>query len=195
MSAVPNTTIEDALQAAVVAASGIAADRVRWAEQNLGRPDTRGPWISMRLLSLVESGPPWVDIVRQGGNILHTARCALVGSVSLQCFEGAASGTSSAIAILERVRAKLVLPSIADVLAAANVAITGRGPTTSTAGQISAAAIEPRAMLELRFTGASEVTEVGGYIETADLNRDFPIVAGDTEIDVDGSAATLTKSP
>lgn len=176
MSAVPSATIEDALVTAVVAATGLAADRVRWAEQGLPRPAS-GAWISLRLLSLEETGPDWVDVEEaeapvDGAEIEHTSRGWRVGTLSVQCFAGDATGASTSVAILERLRAKLPLPTVADALAAANVAVVGRGPVRNAAALINSTVFEPRAVIELRFTAASEVTETGTYIETVETSGD-----------------------
>lgn len=59
MSALPYSTIEDAVQAWIVAGSGLASDHVVWSEQTAPRP--QGEFISMRLTVLEQRGRDWFD--------------------------------------------------------------------------------------------------------------------------------------
>jgi hypothetical protein len=59
------TTIEDAIQAWIVAGSGLAADHVTWSGQTAPRPV--GEFISMTLTMLERRGRDWVD---QADNVL-----------------------------------------------------------------------------------------------------------------------------
>ena len=174
MSAVPSTTIEDALRTAIVATTGLAAGNVIWAQQDASRP--AGAWISLAFLSLAEAGPPWLDVTEavppvDGAEILHTVRAQIVGSLEAQCFAGDATGAGSAVALLERVRERLRFPSVADPLVAAGVAVLDRGPVQQIGGGVlNSAVFEPRAVLVLRFSAASEVTETGTFIETVEVD-------------------------
>jgi hypothetical protein len=59
MSALPMTTIEDAIQAWLVAGSGLASDHVIWGGQ--GNPRPAGEFIEMRLTVLEHRGRDWLD--------------------------------------------------------------------------------------------------------------------------------------
>lgn len=74
MSAIQLATIEDALQAWIVAGSGLASDHVTWGGQTAPRPT--GAFISMRLDGLGGADWDWNDRL---DNILAVATTAITG--------------------------------------------------------------------------------------------------------------------
>jgi len=61
VSAIPWTTVEDAIQAWIVAGSGLAADHVIWSDQ--GGPRPVGQYVAMRVSILANRGRDWLDRV------------------------------------------------------------------------------------------------------------------------------------
>lgn len=188
------TTVETALHAWIVASSGLAANHVIWAQQNGPRPD--GAFITMRLSTLRRVGQDWLEAP---DSVTWRARGMRQGTLSIQCFGGAAVGAAGATQILDYVVSRSVLPSSRDVLQAAGIGLAKLGTVQSLDGVINTTVFEPRATLEARFFLAQEVTESpvpvgGGTIDTAQVD-------GETATDVEpigfdvGTPTTFAGTP
>lgn len=164
-----NVAIETAIAAWTAAGSGLAADHVWWAGQ--GQPRDEGAWISLNVISDANpTGPAWVDVEdaaepADGAEIRHVARESVQQIVSIQCFQGAATGAASALGILRQLRASAVLRTPAAVLADAGIGLGRLSPIRNIGGSRNGA-FEPRASMDATIFLASETTELGTYIET-----------------------------
>lgn len=163
------TTVEDALHAWIVAATGLAATNVFWEQQGIGKP--AGAYVTMNL-SITQSGQDWTDITDNptpspGAEIIHTVRGPRLGTLALQCFAGDATGPSSSKAYLAKLHGSLGLPSIHDALVIAKVGIAIIDPVQSLTLELGNAVIESRALTSIKMHLTSEVSETGTYIETA----------------------------
>lgn len=162
-------TIEAAIAAWVRSASGLSDDgSVRWGEQNAAQ--SARPMIILRAMAVRGIGQDWVNVEdnpapEEGEEILNIARGYRELTISIQCFAASSTGSSSARAILENVRSRATLPTIRQALADAGVGLAPIGPVIAIDGVLGSARFEPRATLEVRAFLASEVSEVGTYIE------------------------------
>ncbi len=172
MSAAVTTTVENALVAWALAGSGLAAGQVVWADQP-GAKRPEGQYIALNPIALVAQGHDWLEVEENeestgddGEEIRHVGRGVRQLTLSLQCFGGAGTGVASAQALLEQLRAKSVLPTPADLLLAGGLGLAEFGSVRRVGSVINTATFEPRAVAEARFHLASEVSELGTYIET-----------------------------
>lgn len=168
-----NTTLT-ALQAWVVSATGIATGNVRWSGQ--GGTRAVGPWISLNVIADNPAGPTWFDIedadepVVAGAEINYKGRGSSTGTLSIQCFAGAAVGESSSVAILRNLRASASSPATRAAMVLAGVGLGTIGPVQDSPGLINTTNFEPRAMLNVTFFTAEESTIAGTYIETVEVD-------------------------
>lgn len=169
-----NPTTIAAIMAWVRAGSSVTAV---WAQQD-GPPVAR-PYIEVGRPSVDEArGLGWVDVEDNptpsaGAEILQVARQPVVIRVRLQCFATDPiedDATSAACAILSTLARKSKLPTMQDALRAANLGIMRIGGVQSTGGVVNSANFEPRAVLEVAFHGAAEVSETGTYVETVETD-------------------------
>lgn len=181
MSAPTWEAVQAAIHAFVVAATGIAASRVRWADQGGDQPSSSGgAWISLSVLAEGPVGRPWVDVEdaetpAPGAEIEHVARSMNAGTLSIQIYGASAQGNSSGLAILRKLRPALGLPSIREIVSG----VVGFGAfelARNIPALINATYFEPRAVVTCRFFTAAELrataagTEVGTYIETVEVD-------------------------
>lgn len=162
-------TIEDAITAWIVAATGLAASNVLWSQQGVKRPT--GTWISILLLGMQRIGHDWTDVEwadtpEPGADVALKLRGLRYATYSIQCFGGPAHGASSPVALLEMVCAKARLPSIAAGLKRAGIGLSSLGAVSAVGDVLNSARFEPRATLEVSLYLASEVSETTTYIET-----------------------------
>jgi hypothetical protein len=167
-------TVQAAIQAWIVAGSGLAAARVRWADQGGAEP-TDVPWISLSVIAEETRGRPWVDVETNPdaaplADVIHTVRSSNTGTLSIQVFNAAAQGTSSPLQILKRIRMAAKLPSVSDALSVGGVGL-GSFTGARNVGKIANAVyFEPRGVLECRFHTAAEIQETGPMIETVEID-------------------------
>lgn len=164
------TTLENAIVAAVRAASGLASGAVFWAEQNGDIP--AGTYVSMRMGG-IEADPtmtPEETRTTVGAVTSSTIRTPKRFTVSMQVFTSAARGDSSARAIASKIQSSLALPSIRGDLIAAGLGLLDAGAVQYVPG-IKGTKFEGRAVLEPRFYALDEVTdaESGTWIETVNV--------------------------
>ena len=170
--------VQAAIQAWIVAATGLATDRVRWSDQGGKQPSTPGLWISLAVIA-ESSGQPWATVEdaaapASGAEIVHVARAMNTGTLSIQAFGGAAAGNGAPLALLRGLRLALRLPSVQ----AAHAGIVGFGSfdaATSVPGVRDQTYFEPRAAMACRFFTAAELrataagVETGTYIEHTEI--------------------------
>lgn len=166
------TTLEAALQAWVVAGTGLSANQVRWSQQDA--PQTR-PMVTLQM-SVARTGQDWLDVVDNptptaGAEILHKARGTRKATLSIQAFSADAVGASGARALLERLVSRAKLPSMTALLDAVNAGLAPLGEVTTIDGVVGSTRFDPRAMLEASFFLVSEVSESGTYIETVEVTN------------------------
>jgi len=171
------TTVENALHAWAVAGSGLATAQVIWALQRGPRPTSA--YIALRLTSIARIGHDWLDVLDvddpdPGEEIEHRARGMRDVAFSVQAFggiDGAATGATSPVALLEGMVAAVRLPSVRSALQAAKVGVGAIGPVQSLDGLLGRADQEPRALVEMRLHLPSELSDLGTYIEYVELNN------------------------
>lgn len=164
--------IENALRAWVKTATGFADGKVIWSAQNGPRPD--GPFVALTLGAPVALGQDEIthnfDAGRpDGSKIEHVVRGVRELSLEVAVFDADVVGDASAIALVSKLQTALRLPSVRDALNAA-----GLSPI-STATQNLAAVLgndfEGRANLDVRFYAPVSASELGTYIETAQVTN------------------------
>lgn len=163
-----NPTEENAIHTWVTQASGLAADHVLWEGRH---PYPSGAWILMRVDAGGTFGRPWISRAPSGvDEILYKAQGLRRATLRLQLIDGAEGGEASCVALLELVLRKRILPSFAQALSAGGVGVLTEGPVqwipaTRANGEI----FEPRAVVDIELTHASEVSEVGPAIKHVEL--------------------------
>ena len=170
-------TVEDALFAWIQAATGIPADRVRWATQDAARPG-RGvetPWVSVRVMSVRPIGRDWFALrpaasPAPGVDMELHALGPRAASIRVQCF-GAPHGANAPAMLLERLVAAAQLSTRADALWSAGVGVAGFGLVQAIDGMLNGK-FEPRAVLDVRLNLTSQASEFTTYIETAEITDD-----------------------
>lgn len=167
-------TIEDALYAWVKAGTGLPAAQVIWEQPGAPRPT--GQYVAMRIGPVTRVGQDWLDIddaasPAAGAELEFFSRGQRVTTLSLQCFAGPATGIHGAVQTLDTLVSKSILPTLHDALVTAGVGILNFTPVQSTDG-IVGEVFEPRALLTATLMLASEVSELGTYIETTELTNE-----------------------
>jgi hypothetical protein len=192
-----DTAGEDAIHEWIVAASGLAVDRVLWAVEGFERPES-GPWISLNIIGSTPVGQSWKETKANptpspGAERLITVRSVHVGTLSIQCFGGDATGVDSPRKRLERCALALSLPSRARALNEANVAIGQVGGVQSVGGVINSTRFEPRAVLQVNAHYNDELSETGTYVENVSATGYIPNEAA-PDIVLDQFIPTLPSS-
>lgn len=173
------STVENALHAWVVAGSGLPAARVVWSGEPVARPTP--PYITIKIAGVRKVGEDWRQTrdapapASAGEEIVHSVRGRRELSITLQCFDGDATGVNMPLALLERVKTSVRLPTIHAGLRAAGVGVAAFGNVTAIdTAQLGASRFEPRAILDLRAFVSSEVEEFTTYIQHAEVTREAP---------------------
>lgn len=163
------TAVENAIQAWVVAGSGLVGSKVIWAQQNSPRPD--GTYIALRVTYIRRLGLDWLDVldsdpVTPGAEIRQIARGVRECTLNIQCYNGDPMGDNSATARLHSVVSYAKFPSLRNMLNAAGVGLAHFESVNSIDGFTGVAGIfEPRSTLDCTFFLASEVVETNTYIQ------------------------------
>lgn len=121
---------------------------------------------------------------RAGAEISHNVQGARELVLSLQCFDGGATGAGSPMGLLEKVKTAHKLPSVHAGLRTAGVGVARFGNVASVDGSVGSALFEPRAFLEVRAFVSSEVSEITTYIQRAQVTMDPP-GTGTFTVDID----------
>ena len=163
-------TLEDAVRTWVVAATGLAADRVYFADQDLPTSEA-SPRVSIRLGDLVQIGQDSFDHDYDPGRpagqeIEIKAKGMRTLAVDLQSFAPTTVGAgTTARSVLAAAQAALSLPSVRTTLNAAGLGLLEQG-TVQRIPSNALSQVEDRATLSVRFCVAQSITERTGYIET-----------------------------
>jgi hypothetical protein len=172
------TTVKDALHTWVRTASGLAAAKVMWGAQNIGRGDS--PFISLRMMTLGNGGAQdWLDIEdaeepEAGAEVTRIARGQRTMTFVITCYAAAnAADANEPHALLEGVRIRAALPSFRTALRTANIGIGSFEDITVLDGIINTVTFEPRAVLTCRLHLTSEISETGTFIESAELEGTY----------------------
>jgi hypothetical protein len=172
------TAIENALQAFVVARSGLAATQVIWAHQNASQP--AGAFITLEIVgdSLTEGSPEVLEDdtgTTPGAEVTLTSQSMLDCGLRIQCFTppargtapGVPTGSASARAILSQVRTGSALTATVEALAAAGVSVYDLGAIQFVPA-IAGTDFEGRGVLDLRFYVLDSAVETTTYIGEVD---------------------------
>lgn len=163
--------VEDAIRAWVKSGSGLADAKVIWADQPGNRPSA--PYVTIRIGDLLAIGHDSVthdydDEADAGEEITFTVRGTREFTVTVQTFTSATVNTGTAREYLSKVQTALSLPSVRSAFAAAGISAFDSG-TLQNLSALRDAEFEGRAVLDVRFYVAEEVTEVTGYIATVEV--------------------------
>jgi hypothetical protein len=182
-------TVENAIHAWVVAASGLAAGQVYWTQDNGPRPTT-GTVIALTIEGPRQRGRDWVRtrdaaVPAPGAEIEHVAEGNREITIEMQCFDGAGTGTSAPRAILDQVVSAARLPARHDALVAAGIGLFAIGPILSLGKNIGPR-FEPRAVVEARANLSSEVVQTGTYIGSVEVTRTVDNESDTFIVDLEG---------
>lgn len=182
MSAPTFADVQAAIQRWIVAATGIATDRVRWANQGGAVPaSSGGAWVSLNIIAEGAQGSPWIDIEdasdpEAGADVEFVARSQNAGTLSIQIFNAPAVGASCGLALARRLEPSLRFPTI-ETIAAGVVGFGAFEPARDVPALINTTTWEPRTVIECRFFTAAEIRmtapgELGTYIEHVEITNE-----------------------
>lgn len=166
--------IERALQAWVVAGSGLDGAHVAWSDTGRGIPTK--PYISLNMIGdspigLAELGVEDAANPQQGAEINQTIRQPSQATLSIQCYQTTndATGRRRALAILKNVALHRYVPAIADALAEAGVGVAQISSARSAGAMINSANWEPRCVMEVQINLIGQIKTPGTYIQSAEI--------------------------
>lgn len=170
-------TLEDAIHAFFVAATGLAATSVVWSEQ--ANPQPARPFATLKILSGPVRLSP-VDEVRQsynsgatlGQEITHTVVGQREITVSCQVFSDNVHGASSARAVLAKAQTGLFLPTIRYALNAVGLSVIASDAINDLTELVSNK-FQSRANLDIRFNCVDDASQVHGYIDDAEFSGTY----------------------
>lgn len=171
------STIEDAIQAQIVAASGLSGSKVIWEHQGRDRPTTE--LITLRLDGAEDTAPATPEnrvtdnpAPTAGAEILLTSSQQVDFDLVVTLYAGPKTGTGSAFARLNKVRAYLGRDDVVETLGASGLALFAVGRVRSQP-TILETEFESRATLTLRFRTVDGNEETTTYIETAEVTGSY----------------------
>lgn len=165
--------IENAVRAWVLPASGLASNRVYFADQDVPATEA-APRVTIRIGGPVHLG---IDAIEQsfdpgqpaGQEILQTARGFRTITVDLQSFAPTMVGAGdTALAVMAKIQAALSLPSVRYALNAAGLGVLQEG-SIQRIPQVRQTINEDRATLSVRFCVTQSISERLGYIESVEV--------------------------
>jgi hypothetical protein len=171
------TTVEDGIQDWVVAATGLAGDKVIWSKQNSPRP--AAPYVEVAL-DVKRTGQDWIDTddaaAPSAENELdYFSRGNRIATIRLNCFGGPPRGPSSAGALLNNVISKHRLPTNHQILINAGVGVSSFGDVLDISGVLNTSKIESRASLTVMGFLSSEVSETGTYVSDVEVTDQISV--------------------
>jgi hypothetical protein len=177
-----NATEENAIHAWVTQASGLAADHVLWEGRH---PYPEGAWILMRVRASGTFGRLWLSREASGvDEIEYKAQGLDQATLQLQLIDGDEGGETACVALLKTVLRKRILPSFALALSAGGIGFLREGNVQwAAAGRANGEIFEPRAVVDIELTLASEVSEVGPAIKHVEVEAEVTDEAGVTVVD------------
>lgn len=176
--AIPHwTALRDAMHAGIVAASGLDASRVIWKFQQGGQPEVA--YIAITVSGTSNPGQdgllPSTDLDRPAG---QEVELAVVGfrecTLGLEIFTPSVADDSDALALGERIRTKLRLPSVRDGLGAAGISPFDVGGVQYVPSVVNTT-FRGRGLLDIRCYVPAEpladfvgfIASVGGTVKTS----------------------------
>jgi hypothetical protein len=163
------TTIEDAIHAWVVRGTGLAEAKVIWAGYNSDRPT--GTHATLKIVAVNRNGPDWSDTVEDGDDVTFHSRGPREIVLSIQCFDGAATGALNSAARLDKTLALAALPTQQAAFQAAGVGYLRSGSVKHIGG-VMGSVFEPRAQVDVTLSMFSDVSEPGSLIEFVEIEND-----------------------
>lgn len=166
-------SVENAVRTWVLAASGLASNRVYFADQDVPAAEA-APRVTIRIGGPVHLG---LDAIEQsfdpgqaaGQEILQTARGFRTITVDLQSFAPTMVGAGdTALAVMAKIQAALSLPSVRYTLNAAGLGVLQEG-NIQRIPQVRQAINEDRATLSVRFCVTQSISERLGYIDSVEV--------------------------
>lgn len=157
----------DAIQAAIVSASGLSAGKVIWGFQNADQPELN--YVSLSLSQLMTLGIDSVMTDYDGGRDAGAEIGLTVSGVrevglEVSVFTAALAEAADALWLAEKIRTSLVLPSIRSALATVAVVPFDPGPVQYIPEVVSVG-FRGRAIMTIRcYMPAPVVVEYIGYI-------------------------------
>ncbi len=121
--------------------------------------------------------------LRAGEEIDYKARSVLRAILTLESYTSVGVGLDMATSILWRIQSKRLLPSKVEILREANIGVSEFGRIKSYSGSQDLVLFEPRAMVDIVLSLASEDSETGTIIERAEISSDD--VPVDFSVDVE----------
>ncbi len=113
------------------------------------------------------------DTLRAGEEINALSRGYLKVTLELRCHSATGVGVNMATSILQKVRAKRLLPSQIDILRAAHIGLIGIDRVRAILGIRDAVLFETRAYADCHFCVVAEEGEAQTIIETATVENDL----------------------
>lgn len=105
------------------------------------------------------------ETVPYGAELLFKQRALMKAILTLQCYTAVGVGLDMAQAILWRVNAKRLLPSIKDIIESKNIGVIGVEQVRTIGGTQDLVLFEPRAFVDVQLHITSEDEETGNGIE------------------------------
>jgi hypothetical protein len=163
-------TLEDAIQSWVATASGLTTI---WAEQGAPRPDDSYIALSAIVRNVGQGwGTHEFDAGGDPGEELIETRYQVKElTLTLQCFEGGATGTTSPVAVLDHVMDSAELDAVRDGLSTAGWTPARKDPITKISGVIGGSVFEPRAIATCHGITSSELTGTATYIQIVEVEN------------------------
>jgi hypothetical protein len=173
--------VQDAIVAAMAAASGLDQSRILWAFQPIGEPQLDDPidggggnttYLKLSLPTILKLGQDWVQTTYDGTRPAGQEIAAQPTGfrelpLELQVFTSSTADGNAAIFVAEQIGTAMILPSIADPLAAVGVTVFDPGPVNY-APSVVGANFRGRATCTLRmYAPAIAVAQLYGYIAEA----------------------------
>jgi len=165
------TAIEDALHAWVVSATGYAAARVLWRDQdaNAKVADRITLHISGPIVLGTDERVSATELLEPAGQeITLSVRGDREWSLQVECYTGATTTTSDAKGILSKLQTVGQLPSKLALLDAQAISLFDLG-SVQYAPEIREVAFQGRALLLMRFYSRDVATEKTGYIAEVEI--------------------------
>lgn len=159
--------VENAVQAAVVAASGMDQDKVTWSYQNVNEPELDHVTISFggEIMIGVDHIKTTYDATRPNGQeIKQEIQGVREVSLEIACFTTTTSGSAAARRLLELTRTRLRLDTIRYGLKQAGLSVFDPGPV-NWIPDIPSARFRGRAVCSIRcYLPVTDCLEYVGYI-------------------------------
>lgn len=163
--------IQTAISAAVVSGTGLDADHVLWAYESYqgGERPAGESFVTLQLGPSstigIDGFDATTDLTRPAGQEVQLKATTLQSfRIYLQAFGGTPTGNTSSLAVLERFRNRLGLPSVRDLLAGVGISPFDSG-SVANVPFIEGSKFESRATLEVRCYLDIDETDFVGFFD------------------------------